>query len=88
MLKPLAIGACLAVLSACATTPPTPAKTPTAAAQMPAGCVGQTATRIPVKEGECAGFGNTYTQQDLQNTGQTYTEKALSMLDPSVRVGH
>lgn len=88
MLKPFAIGACLAVLSACATTPSTPVKTETAAARMPAGCVGQTASRIPVKEGQCAGFGNTYTQQDLQNTGQVYADKALGMLDPSVRVGH
>jgi len=88
MLKPLAIGACLAMLSACASTPTTPAKPQTAAATLPAGCVGQSATRIPVKPGECAGFGSTYTQQDIQNTGQVYVDKALGMLDPAVRVGH
>jgi hypothetical protein len=89
MLKPFAIGACLALLAACAAAPKTPDTTQAAAAaKPPAGCVGQTATRIPVKDSECAGFGNTYTQQDIQNTGQTYADKALGMLDPSVRVGH
>lgn len=89
MLKPLAIGACLGLLSACAATPKSPDATQAAAAVTPPpGCVAQTATRIPVKDGECAGFGNTYTQQDIQNTGQTYADKALGLLDPSVRVGH
>jgi hypothetical protein len=87
MLKSLAIGACLALLSACASTP-APTTTQTAAAKPPAGCVAQTATRIPVKDGDCAGFGSTYTHQDLDNTGQTYLGPALQMLDPSVRTGH
>ena len=84
MLKSLAVGACLALLSGCASTPPTQ----TAAAKPPAGCVGQTATRIPVKEGDCAGFGSTYNQQDIQNTGQVDAAKALAQMDPSVRIGH
>ena len=88
MLKSLAIGACLVLLAACASTPTTPASNQSAAAKLPAGCVGQTATRIPVKEGDCAGFGSTYNQQDIQNTGQIDTAKALGMMDPSVRVGH
>ncbi|MGH8267266.1 MAG: hypothetical protein ACRETS_08090, partial [Steroidobacteraceae bacterium] len=50
-----------------------------------AGCVGQTATRIPLKDDECAGFGNVYSQQDLLNTGQTDPGRALRLLDPSVR---
>lgn len=90
MLKSFALGACLLLLSACAGAPSKPDQTTAANARTPAGCVGQTATRIPVKDGSmsCAGFGNTYTQQDLQNTGQIYADKALGMLDPSVRVGH
>jgi hypothetical protein len=75
------------VLAACATTPPTPEKT-AAAAKLPPGCVGQTATRLPVKDGTCAGFGNTYTKQDIDNTGQVLADKALALMDPSVRVGH
>jgi hypothetical protein len=50
--------------------------------------VGQTATRLPVKDGTCAGFGNTYTKQDIDNTGQVTADKALALMDPSVRVGH
>jgi hypothetical protein len=50
--------------------------------------VGQTATRLPVKDGACAGFGNTYTKQDIDNTGQTTADKALALMDPSVRAGH
>jgi hypothetical protein len=88
MFKSFAIGACLALLAGCATTPRAPAKPATAAATLPAGCVGQTATRIPVKSSECAGFGSTYDQQDIDRTGQTTVGPALQMLDPSVRVGH
>jgi hypothetical protein len=90
MMKPLALTAVLALtLAACATPPTTPDKATTAkAAKPPAGCVAQTATRIPVKDDACAGFGNTYSKQDIDNTGQVYADKALGMLDPSVRVGH
>ena len=88
MFKSLAIGMCLALaLAACAATPPAPAKT--TAKAMPLGCVGSTATRIPVKEGQCAGFGSVYTQQDLYRTGQTEPGPALRMLDPALTVsGH
>jgi hypothetical protein len=88
MLKSLALfGAFALLLAACATTPSAPSKT-AAAATPPPGCVGQTATRLPVKEGACAGFGNTYSKQDIDNTGQTTADKALALMDPSVRVGH
>jgi hypothetical protein len=74
MLKSLAsFGALALLLAACATTPPAPPKT-AAAATPPPGCVGQTATRLPVK--------------DIDNTGQVYADKALALMDPSVRVGH
>lgn len=74
------------LLAACAATPPSPDQTKTAAnAKPPAGCVGQTATRIPVKDDKsCAGFGSTYTQQDIQNTGQTTVGGALPMMDPAI----
>lgn len=74
------------LLAACAATPPSPDPTKTAAnAKPPAGCVGQTATRIPVKDDKsCAGFGSTYTQQDIQNTGQTTVGGALPMMDPAI----
>jgi len=86
MMKSLALSGALALLlAACATAPVSPDKASAANAKPPAGCVGQTATRIPVKEDQtCAGFGATYTRQDIDNTGQTTVGAALPMLDPSI----
>jgi hypothetical protein len=85
MTKSLALsGALTLLLAACATAPVSPAKATTASVTQPAGCVGQTATRIPVKDGTCAGFGNTYTRHDLDTTGQIDLDRALQMLDPAI----
>jgi len=86
MKRSLALTVVIALmLAACAATPssPDPAKA-TANAKPPAGCVAQTATRLPVKDDACAGFGATYSKQDVDNTGQTTLDRALPMLDPSV----
>jgi hypothetical protein len=73
------------LLASCAATPP--ATPPTASAKRPpAGCVSDTATRLPVPAGECAGVGSTYTKDDMDRTGQVYVQDALRMLDPSVTV--
>jgi hypothetical protein len=79
----IVIGACAALaLAACASAPPT---LPTASAKKPpVGCVSDTATRLPTPPSECKGFGNTYTKEDLDRTGQVYAQDALRMLDPSV----
>jgi hypothetical protein len=86
MLKSFALSTALALaLAACATAPVSPDKTTVANAKPPAGCVGQSASRIPVKDPTaCAGFGNTYTKQDLDTTGQIDVGQALQMLDPSI----
>ena len=87
MLKSLALSSALAlILTACANAPVGPDRATTANAKPPAGCVGQTATRIPVKDDSkaCAGFGNTYTQDDLNKTGQWDLGRALPMLDPAI----
>lgn len=85
MLKPFAIGACLLLLSACASAPLKPAQTAAANAKPPAGCVGQSATLLPVKDQTtCAGFGSTYTKDDLDRTGYTTLGPALRMLDPAI----
>jgi hypothetical protein len=89
MLKRLLGCACLGLtLAACATTPPAPAKSTTAVAetQQRTGCVGTTATRLRVSPGECAGFGSTYTKQDLDSTGRVYAQDALRNLDPALTV--
>lgn len=74
------------MLAACAATAPSPDPTKaTANAKPPAGCVGQSATRIPLKDDKsCAGFGSTYTQQDINNTGQSTVGGALPLLDPAI----
>jgi hypothetical protein len=86
MRKLLTLGACLALtVAACATPPPT---APVAQASKPAtGCVPQTASRLPVKDGECSAFGASYSKQELDSTGQPFADQSLRMLDPSV-TGH
>lgn len=86
MMKSLAVTGALALLLAgCTSTPVSPDKVAAANAKPPAGCVGQTATRIPLKDAKsCAGFGNTYTGKDIDNTGQTDLSQALPMLDPAI----
>ena len=92
LLTKLLIGALLVLPLAACTTPSATREPPKSASLAPArtrGCVPDTATRIPVKETDCAGFGRTYTQQDLQRTGQPDTAQALRLLDPSLTVhGH
>jgi Flp pilus assembly protein TadD len=49
-----------------------------------AGCAGDTGSRIKPKEGECRP-GRTYTQEDLQRTGDINAADALRRLDPSIQ---
>lgn len=85
MLNKLLPGACLALsLAACATTPSAPLAA--SASKPPAGCVASTATLVPVSPGTCAGFGNTYTRDDIDHTGATNIGDALRVLDPSLTV--
>ena len=85
MMKSLALSGALALLlAACATAPVSPDKATAANAKPPTGCVAQTATRIPVKDDQCAGFGSTFSKQDIDNTGQTTLDRALPMMDPAI----
>jgi len=73
-------------LGACASTSGnTPAK-PVAAAATP-GCVSDTGSRISTP-GDCAGFGRSYSQEDMKRTGQTTVGGALPLLDPAISVSH
>jgi hypothetical protein len=53
-------------------------------------CLQTTGSLIPAKPGTCLPVaGRSYTQQDIKNTGQTDTGRALEQLDPSITVrGH
>ena len=94
MLNKILMGICLPFfLAACATSPSTSGSgTPEAAAtsRVPlAGCVADTATRIPVTPRDCAGAGRVWTDQDVKSTGATSAGQALRLLDPTVTVtGH
>ena len=92
MLKKILLGACLVLPLAACTTPSATREPPKSAALAPvgtAGCVADTATRIPMTQGDCAGFGRIYTQEDLLRTGAADTGQALRLLDPALSVhGH
>ena len=100
MLKTLVFAAALVLtVAACATTSPTDEVARKAslvpAAQAPPawaprlGCVSGTGTRLTVKPGECVGFGETFTRDDILATGQSELGPALEMLDPRLTVhGH
>ena len=50
-------------------------------------CSVATASRLPPKPGDCsAAPGRTYSQDDVQRTGQTTVGGALQLLDPSITV--
>jgi len=91
MLKKSLLGAFLVLLASCASTPPAPqtakATSPSSSGS-PAGCVNKTASRLPSRPEDCAGFGNSHSQDALKSTGQTDAANALQLLDPSVTAGH
>jgi len=88
MLKTSLLGACLIALAACASNPPAAPRNATARAASnsgsPAGCVNKTATRLPTSPADCAGFGNSHSDEAIKSTGQVQAQDALRMLDPAV----
>lgn len=71
-------------LAACASTPGTPTAAKTDLAKNAAAnknCI-TSASRIP--QNNCSAPGHTYTQDDIDRTGQTNVAQALQMLDPSI----
>ena len=53
-------------------------------------CIRETGSHIPAKKGQCLPVnGRSYSQQDLQRTGEPELGRALQKLDPSITVrGH
>jgi hypothetical protein len=92
MLKISLLGACLIVLAACASNPPAAPRNATAKAATssgsPLGCVNKTATRLPTTPADCAGFGNSHSEDAIKSTGEVQVQDALRLLDPAVTVGH
>jgi hypothetical protein len=91
MLHNILIAICLTLcVAACATSPATSGtgRPRAAAKEPPAGCVADTATRIPVSPSDCVAFGSTFTYKDVKSTGETDAAQALRQLDPTVTVTH
>jgi hypothetical protein len=92
MLRSLLIGVCLAAsLAACTSAPSARADAKDAARvaetqQTP--CLKETGTRLPPVPGQCAGFGRSYSSEDIHRTGQTDAAAALRLLDPSITTHH
>jgi hypothetical protein len=81
MFKSLLTGACLlAVLAGCASAPQKPADT--AAARTT--CL-TSGSRIPLSPGECASLGQSFSGDELRQTGQVNLGSALRLVDPVVR---
>lgn len=85
LLLPLACAALS--LAACATTPSPQTHAVAKATEPTVGCVPQTATRLPMKASDCAGFGVRFTDKQLSSTGQPYAEQELRMLDTALMAG-
>jgi hypothetical protein len=91
MLRSLLSGACLAALLAgCSTAPATRADTKAAATATGAPtCLTETGTRLAPRPGECAGFGRSFSNEDIDRTGRVGdVGAALQMLDPSITTHH
>jgi hypothetical protein len=90
MLYRALIGAGLsACVAACVGSPAAPAMVSpsmTAASLPPAGCVSQSATRIPAGPTECAASGHVWTSDAIRGTGATEPAAALRLLDPTLTV--
>jgi len=79
--------ASMLVISACAATSPN-AKPQTASATQDPTCLKQTGGRVPGRDADCAGYGRTYSKDDINRTGAETPGQALGLLDPSVTVTH
>ena len=85
-----ALAVLMAVVSGCASTPRDAAMTDanrvaTAQAKPLTGCVNDTGSRIQRKPEDCRGPGRTYSDEDLERTGQFNAADALRRLDPSLQ---
>jgi hypothetical protein len=92
MFRPFLTGVCLLVaLGGCAAGPHSQNNVATAATQdsrQQSSCVTDTGSRLPSSPSQCAGFGNTYSGKDLQQTGHVNVAPALQTLDPSITIQH
>jgi len=79
-----AIVAGVALFGCATTTPNAKAKPATAAVVKDPSCLTETGSRISGPK--CRGYGRSYSNEDIERTGQTSAGDALSLLDPSITV--
>jgi len=79
-----AIVASVALFGCATTAPDAKAKPATAAVVKDPTCLTDTGSRIPGQK--CRGYGRSYSNEDIDRTGQTNAADALSLLDPSITV--
>lgn len=72
-------------LFGCATTTQNAKSKPATAATADPTCLTETGSLISGTS-KCRGFGRSYSNADIQSTGQTSAGDALAILDPSVTV--
>jgi hypothetical protein len=93
MLKPLLVVSCLVTaalsLGACATHPSAVSAQTAQNTPKNPDCVQDTGTRIQQPDGTCRNVpGSSYTQEDIQRTGEIDTGRALQKLDPRLNPSH
>jgi len=76
----------LLALAACASTPPAPDTSRATARAVPPGNCVATPTGLLAPPKDCAGFGHTWTQRDIDRTGAPTVAGALRLLDPTLTV--
>jgi hypothetical protein len=76
-----------AALFGCATTAENAKAKPavSAAAGKDPTCLTETGSRL-AGNSKCRGFGRSYSNEDIERTGQTSAADALALLDPSITV--
>ena len=68
---------------------PNPAPATSAGSTRDSTCLTSTGSRLPVTASSpCAGFGRSYSGQDIRGTGKIELDQALSVLDPSITLSH
>jgi len=74
----------VALFGCASTTPNAKAKPATAAVVKDPTCLTETGSRIP--GAKCRGYGRSYSNEDIERTGQTSAADALALVDPSITV--
>ena len=73
-------------LFGCATTAENGKSKPATAMAKDPTCLTETGSRISAGPTQCRGIGRSYSNDDIQRTGQTSAADALGLLDSSVTV--